>query len=311
MRHFPQSSCLAACFLSPHGPKRPLLGLTLLLLAGLNGCLVHTYRVQQPRMPSLVRSAAADQLVQLVNERSKTMQTMQASVGFQVSVGGARKGRVTDYTSFSGYIRLRCPEMLRVIGLLPVVRTTAFDLASDGRQFTLVVPHNSTAYVGSNTVSKLSTKPIENLRPNIFFDTLILQAIAPDDLVFKTEETKTHVDPATHQLMADPEYELTVVRHKLNSQEMIPERRIHFDRTTLLPSGVDIYDDKGVIQTIATYGPYANFGDQRYPGAITIRRPVDEYQIVLSVQKLALNQPIADNQFERKVPEDYTVRNLE
>ena len=101
-----------------------------------------------------------------------------------------------------------------------------------------------------------------------------------------------------------------MVRRKAGSQELIPERVIHFDRTTLLPSGVDIYDEAGELQTQAVYGPYANFGDQRYPATITIRRPVEEYQIVLSIQQLTVDQPLADDQFEVKIPDGYTTQKL-
>ena len=281
------------------------------MLPALSGCLVHTYRVQQSRTPSVIREATADELVKLVNQQNQHMQTLKATVGFQVSVGGARKGKVTDYTTLSGYIRLRSPEMLRVIGMLPVVRTRAFDLGSDGKDFTLVIPPRSKAYTGSNAVSKASLNPLENLRPNIFFDTMILRAIAPDDLVTRTTVDKSHKDPATHQLIADPEYDLTVVRRKPNSQELISERVIHFDRTTLLPIGVDIYNEAGDPVTQAVYGPYASFGDQRYPASITIRRPVDEYQIVLTIQQLTIDQPLADDQFEVKVPDGYTIQKLD
>lgn len=282
----------------------------LLLLPCLQGCLVHTYHVQQPQMPALVQTAAADQLVAMVNKNGSKIHTLKATVTIQVSVGGANKGKVTDYTSLNGYILLSTPEMLRVLGLLPVVHTPAFDLASDGQNFTLTIPPKDKAYLGTNAVTKPAANPLENLRPNIFFDTLIPQAIGPDDLVYLTTETKTHVDQKTHKLLADPEYELNIVRRQANSQELIPERRIHFDRTTLLPSGVDIYDAAGAIQTQAVYGPYASFGDQRYPSTITIRRPIDEYQIVLGFTKLSVNEPLADNQFQLKVPAGYSVQTL-
>jgi hypothetical protein len=293
------------------GPARRLVAAAaLLLLPALQGCLVHTYQVKQPQMPSMIQSSTADQLVAAVNKQSASIQSLKATVTIQVSVGGARKGKVTDYTSLSGYILLRGPEMLRVLGMLPVVHTPAFDLASDGQNFTLTIPPKDKAYIGTNAVTKRSTNPLENLRPKIFFDTMVLQKIDPDDLVYLTTDTKTYVDPDTHKLLADPEYALTVVRHMANSQELIPERRIHFDRTTLLPSGVDIYDPSGAIQTQAVFGPYASFSDQRYPSTITIRRPIDEYQIVLSFQKLSVNVPFPDNQFQLKVPSGYTVEQL-
>ena len=284
--------------------------MVLALWPALTGCLVHTYHVVQPRMPSGVQNATADQLVKAVNDANQNIRTLRASVTFQVSVGGAKKGKVTDYTSFSGYILLRSPEMLRVLGLLPIVHTQAFDLASDGTHFTLVIPHNNKAYVGLNAVTNHSSSALENLRPNIFFDTLILRTITPDDLVYLTNETHTVTDPKSHQATLQPEYELTILRHKADSQELIPERRIHFDRTTLLPSGVDIYDADGNVQTQAVYGRYSSFGTARYPETITIRRPIDEYQIVISVVKLTLNQPLADNQFQLRIPEGYTVQQM-
>jgi hypothetical protein len=282
----------------------------LLLLPMLQGCLKRTYHVQQPQMPALVQSAAADQLVAIVNEQSDSIHSLKATITIRVSVGGATKGKVTDYTSLGGYILLRTPEMLRVLGMLPVVHTPAFDLASDGKTFTLTIPPKDEAYIGSNAMTKPSPKALENLRPQIFFDTLVLQKINPDDLVYLTSETPTHIDPQTHKLLADPEYDLTIVRRMPNSQELIPERRIHFSRSTLLPSGVDIYAPDGAIQTQAVFGPYASFGDRRYPSTITIRRPIDEYQIVLSFEKLSVNVPFPDNQFQLKVPAGYSVQQL-
>ena len=257
-----------------------------------------------------LKDATADQLVQLANAFSQHTRTMRASVTFQVSIGGEKRGQVTDYTSLSGYILLRMPGMLRVLGLLPVVHTQAFDLASDGKSFTLLVPHNNKAYTGLNAVEKPSKNPIENLRPSIFFDTLMPSEIGPDKQVISTIINPTRTDPKTHQLLARPEYVLAIVHRKENSQELIPERRIHFDRTTLLISGVDIYDANGQIETRAVYSPYATFGDIRYPGSVTIERPVDEYQIVVAIQKLTINQPLADDQFALKIPEDYVVQTM-
>jgi hypothetical protein len=168
----------------------------LLLLPMLQGCLKRTYHVQQPQMPALVQSAAADQLVAIVNEQSDSIHSLKATITIRVSVGGATKGKVTDYTSLGGYILLRTPEMLRVLGMLPVVHTPAFDLASDGKTFTLTIPPKDEAYIGSNAMTKPSPKALENLRPQIFFDTLVLQKINPDDLVYLTSETPTHISAA-------------------------------------------------------------------------------------------------------------------
>ena len=284
----------------------------LLLLPLLTGCFTHTRTVKQAKMPSVVLTATADELVQQVNKQCHEIRSLSATVEFQATEGGPRKGREKTYTSFSGYILLRKPEAIRVIGLVPVLHTRAFDMASDGNQFKLLIyyPHNHVIQ-GSNTVTRESSNPVENLRPRIFFDSLLIDCIQPDDLVTLTAGTETKVDPKTKQLLLDPQYSLTVVRRRPDSQELIPQQVIHFTRTDLRAVQEDIYDQKGEIQTTAIYGPLQRFGSQMFPGAVTIKRPLEEFQIVVTIQKLSVNLTLTDDQFEIKIPEGTPVRKLE
>lgn len=284
----------------------------LLLLPLLSGCFVHTRTVKQAKMPSVVLTATADQLVQDVNKQCQVINSLSATVEFQATEGGPRKGKEKTYTSFSGYILLRKPEAVRVIGLVPVLHTRAFDMASDGNLFKLLIyyPHDH-VIEGSNTVTKEAANPLENMRPKIFFDSLLIDCIEPDDLVTLTTDNETKVDPKTKQLMLDPQYDLTVVRRKPDSQELIPQRVIHFTRTDLRTVQEDIYDQKGAIQTTAIYGPPQRFGPQMFPGTVTIKRPLEEYQILITVQKVNVNLTLTDDQFEIKIPEGTPVRKLE
>jgi len=283
----------------------------LLLLPALNGCLVHTRIVKQPKMPSTVLSATADQLVKSINDQCQEIHSLSATVEFQATEGGPRKGREKTYTSFSGYILLRKPESLRVIGLLPVVRTRAFDMATDGSTFKLLIPHDNKVIEGSNTMTKESSNALENFRPNVFTDSLLINCIGPNDLVALTSDTKTKLDPKSKQMIVQPEYDLTVARHNENSQVMIPERVIHFDRVDLRPFEVDIYDAKGDVQTIATYGALQRFGSQMFPGTISIKRPLEELQIVITFTKVQVNLALTDDQFELKVPNGTIVQKLD
>jgi hypothetical protein len=259
-------------------------------------------------MPAVVKDANADQLVRMVNEQSQKVQALKATVTIQLTVGGEHNGNVNDFTSMNGYILLQAPGMVRVQGLIPVVQFTAFDLASDGANFKLVVPRYKKAYTGSNRVTTPSSHPLENLRPNIFYESLILREISSNNLVSLTQQSKTRFDTASGHLMFAPEYELTVLRRKKDSQEIIPERCVHFDRTTLLPNKVDVFNDVGAIETETTYGPYISFGEQRYPSTITINRPIDEYQIVIAIEKLTLNQQLTPDKFVLNIPDGYDVQ---
>jgi outer membrane lipoprotein-sorting protein len=283
----------------------------LLLLPMLNGCLVHTRTVKQAMMPSVVMTATADQLVTAINDQCQEIHTLSATVEFQATEGGPRKGKEKTFTSFSGYIRLRKPDSLRVIGLLPVIRTRAFDMATDGNTFKLLLPHYNKVVEGPNTVTKESSNALENFRPNVFSESLLISCIGSNDLVTLTSDTETVLDPKSKQMTVKPEYDLTVVRRKENSQELIPERVIHFSRIDLHPFQVDIYDPKGAIQTIATYGPLQKFGTQQFPGTITIKRPLEELQIVITFTKVSVNLPLDDQTFELAVPAGTTVQQLQ
>ena len=287
------------------------LAVTILLLPMLNGCLVRTRVVKQAKMSGVAMSATADQLVKSINDSCQSIQSLSATVEFQASEGGPRKGKEKTYTSFSGYILLRKPESLRVIGLLPVVRTRAFDMASDGKTFKLLIPLDNKVVEGANTITKESPNALENFRPNVFTDSLLINCISPNDLVTLTSETKTEIDPKSKQLLEEPEYDLTVVRRKENSQELIPERVIHFSRIDLHPIQEDIYDTQGAIQTQAIYGTPQTFGTESFPGAITIKRPLEEFQIMVTFQKLRVNLSLTDDQFELKVPNGTKVQKLD
>jgi outer membrane lipoprotein-sorting protein len=284
----------------------------LLLLPALSGCFVHTRTVKQARMPSVIKSATAEDLVKSVNEQCQAINSLSATVEFQATEGGPRKGKEKTYTSFSGYILLRKPAAVRVIGLVPVLHTRAFDMASDGNTFKMLIyyPHNR-VIEGSNTVTKDSINPLENLRPKIFFDSLLINCIEPDDLVTLTTDTENKIDPKSKQLILDPQYDLTVVRRKPDSQELIPQRVIHFSRVDLHTVQEDIYDPEGSIQTQAIYGPLQQFGPHIFPGTITIKRPLEEYQIVITIQKVNVNLTLTDDQFEIKIPEGTPVKKLD
>jgi hypothetical protein len=296
--------------------RRDWLKLLALLVPVLTGCLSHTRRLQQPKLAGVALNADAVQLVETVNRRYDQVTSLSATVDFAASVGGAHKGQQTDYTSIHGYIRMRKPQMLRVLGYLPVVRLRAFDLASDGKSFTMLIPPKSRAILGSNSVTTPAANPMENLRPGVFLDSIVIRSISADSIVSLTNSSQTRLEPRTKQLIERPQYDLTVLKPgERRSSPGLPElvtplRVIHFNRVDLMPTGQDIYNADGDLETQVVYGPYQDFNGTQYPSTITINRLLDEFRITLTVEKLTLNQPLADDQFELKVPEGYKVQKM-
>jgi hypothetical protein len=281
------------------------------IMGGITGCWRHTRILEKPLPASVVQSANAEQLIQIINQQYNSIHSLSATVYIQASVGGAAKGQVTDYTSVRGFILLRKPAMLRVLGLLPVLETRAFDMASDGNHFKLLMPTKSKAIVGSNALAKPSKKPLENLRPAVFLDSLLIRSVEPDEMVYVTNSTRVTRDPRTRRLMEEPDYDLGILRRKKNSNELVPVRVIHISRVDLLPYQQDVYDNKGTLVTQATYRKYRVFGQTEFPTEINIQRPQDEYAVNLSIQKLTLNLPLSDEQFHLKIPAGYHIQNLD
>ncbi|MGC9291807.1 MAG: DUF4292 domain-containing protein [Acidobacteriaceae bacterium] len=262
-------------------------------------------------MPAnVVISASADQLVQRIDEQYDSIQSLSATVYIRASVGGARKGKVTEYTSVRGFILMRKPDRLRVLGLLPVLETRAFDMASNGDQFTLWMPTKGKAVTGTDTVNKPSINPLENLRPSVFLDSLLIRSVKPDEMVYVTNNTRVVRDPHSKHLMEEPDYDLGILRRMKGSNELLPVRVIYISRADLLPYQQDVYDDSGTLITEATYSDYQDFGQIKFPMKITIQRPQDEYEIGLTIEKLTLNLPLADDQFQLKVPRGTPIKRL-
>jgi hypothetical protein len=287
-----------------------------LLVPALTGCLSHTHKLQQPKLAGVALNADAVQLVEAINHRYEQVNSLTATVEFAASVGGAHKGQETDYTSIPGYILFRKPTMLRVLGLVPVLRTHAFDLASNGENFTLLIPPKSRAIIGSNAVTKPAANPLENMRPEFFLQAILIHSISPDRIVSLTNSSATTVDAKNKQLLETPQYELTVFDPGKEGgaagvvKVFRARQVIKFSRVNLMPTEQDIYNKDGDMATQVLYGPYQTFNGLLYPSTITINRPLEEYRIALTVEKITFNQPLPDEQFESKVPAGYKVQNM-
>ena len=276
----------------------------------LSGCLKHTRILERPQAPAVVLTATPQQLIQQLDERFDAIHSMSATVMIQASVGSAAKGKETDYTSIHGYIRLRQPSMLRVLGMLPVIETRAFDMVSNGKSFTLWIPPKNLAVTGTGTVATPSSNPLMNLRPAVFYDSMLIKKVEHEDLVYVTSDTGIVRDPKTHRLMAEPDYELGILRRIGNSQQLMPERVVHISRTNLMPFQQDEYDSHGILVTRTLYADYRLFDGIQYPTKIAINRPIDGYQLALTIVKLTFNHPLANDQFDLKIPAGTKIQKL-
>jgi outer membrane lipoprotein-sorting protein len=285
----------------------------LLLPLLLTGCsLISTTRkLPVPKAPLVVQTAAPEELVARLNQRWEALQSLNAAVDIQASVLKSKEGVAKDYTTVRGIILIRKPEMLRVFGRVPVIGTRAFDMVSDGKNFTLYIPSKNKAVTGPNSLEKKSLNQMENMRPGFFFDAMVVRGLEPDDYYSVTADTETVEDAAKKHLYSVPEYVLSITRREPGSQKETPVRVVTFSRDNLLPYQQDIYDKEGNLETQVFYADYQEFESGPYPSTITIKRPLEEYQIVLTVESVKENQQLTDDQFVVKIPEGTETQKLE
>jgi outer membrane lipoprotein-sorting protein len=274
--------------------------LVLLIELPLTGCLFRSRKVQPPLAAGPVKTATQQELIAYINTQAARIQSVQATVDIDTSVGGAKKGKITDYQQIRGYVLVRKPSMLRMVGLAPVVRTTAFDMMSDGKDFKLSIPPKSRFVVGRNDVESHSvTQPLENLRPRHIYDALLIREIAPSEIAVLETETET-VIISKKRRVEQPEYILDVIRP--DGQGWVLARKIVFNRSDLLPHRQILYDDQGEIATDASYEDYKAQDGVSFPWQIEISRPKEEYDITLTMVKLDLNRPLGDDKFVLEQP---------
>jgi outer membrane lipoprotein-sorting protein len=282
----------------------------LLAVLPLSGCLFHSRKVQQRQVSTVpLKSASQQELIDFLNSQAAKIESMQATVDIDTSVGGAQRGKVTDYKEIRGYILARKPDMLRMIGLMPIVRNRAFDMVSDGKEFKLWIPPKNKFVIGRNDVQTPNARQaLENIRPQAIYDALLLPEVRPDEIAVVENGYETVTD-AKHHRIDQPDYELDVIRKGQHGWYL--SRKIIFSRTDLLPHRQLLYNQNGELITDATYDNYKDFAGVMFPAEIGIYRPQEEYDITLKIVKLQLNQPLNNDQFALQQPPGAEVVHLD
>jgi len=275
----------------------------------LGGCLFRTRKVEAHLSNAPLKSATQQELIQYLNSQAGKIQSMQATVDINASVGDRKNGRITDYNEIRGYVLARKPAMLRMKGLLPLVRNTAFDMVSDGREFKLWIPPRNKFVMGTNSVQSYRPEQrLENLRPQHIYDALLLREIGADEIAVLENGYETVLDAKRHRV-EQPSYEMAVIRQGPNGWFL--SRKISFSRTDLMPHRQQIYNEQGSVVTDAHYQTYADYGGNQFPNTIEIEMPLEDYDITLSMVKLELNRALTNEQFALEQPAGAEVIHLD
>jgi len=292
--------------------RSSLLLAVILFLAVLStsGCVFRTRPVEEQYSKTPLKESSQQELINSINQQAEAIRTLKATVDIDSSSGGLKKGHYTDYKEIRGYVLARKPDSLHMIGLMPFVRTTAFDMVSDGDDFKLWIPSKNKFVVGQNRVTiPNADQPMENIRPQNIYEALLIRHIDPNNEIAVLENGyETLHDAKGHRVLQD-DYELTII--KKSDTGWILARKILFGRTDLKPHRQFIYSEDGKVATDAKYAEYKDYEGFNFPSRIEIYRPQEEYDITLNMLKVEINALLKDDQFVLSQPPGAVVVHLD
>lgn len=280
------------------------------MIPALTGCLVHRHTVLKTHPPDVVLNSSLDDLLAQTNTRYNNLNDMSLQVQISTMTGGSTQGVVKESISFTAYIIISKPQMIRVLLLVPLVKSKALDMVSDGSSFKMFIPPQHCAIVGSD-VSLPSQKGLYALRPGMILDSILIKGRGADQVVSMTQDSRVVANPHKRKdYIQEPDYDIEFlsqpdgpVAHTL--------RVLHISRVNLLPYRQDIYNADGKVETQALYSNYQKFGDIQFPTKIVIQRPLDELGLTILVGKATFNQKFPADQFDLAIPAGTPTQNMD
>lgn len=281
------------------------LALTALLLVATPGCLVRKVtHVHAPSPAGPVRDASLAELVAKIDAWSGPIHTLIATVDLAPTTGSIYSGALTQYHDVKAYILLQRPSTIRLQGLAPVVRTTLFDMVSNGEQFRLSIPIKNKFIIGNTTVEHRAKNPLENLRPQHILQALIVPPINADNEITYREKLTPHSQPTKRYFV------VTIVEVQ-KDRHVILRRKLWFDRSDLELVRVQFYDPDGTCTEDVHYSDYQEFKGIHYPTHIDLERPEDDYEVTITIEQARFNVAIATEKFDLPQPVGASVINLD
>jgi outer membrane lipoprotein-sorting protein len=277
---------------------RKILGIAAALaMLSLPGCI--SVRIKRPIKNAVAKSkqppkmATREELAARVAKINDQIRSFQATLNMTPSTGSVYKGEITEYRDIRGYILFRDPQTIRVIGQYPVVRSTAFDMVSDGKVFKIWFPAKNLFVIGENAAPTISANKLENWRPQAFLDSMLLR---PVDV--KAQEKATLLDLTDE----DHSFYFLLIQRNDEKGNIVPLRSIWFDRVDLQIVRQVVYSPDANIVSDTRYSNWTDFSGVSFPKTIDINRPTDGYGVVLDVVKIEMNVPLTDQQFSLQQP---------
>jgi outer membrane lipoprotein-sorting protein len=273
----------------------PIVRLALCLLsAGLSSCISHHIAIARKGGSTTKQLLVADQaaLIATVTRQYNAVRDFSATVDMAALVGSSEKNQISEYKDIRAYMYFRRPSDLHLLGLYPVIRTTAFDMVSSGTEFKLYVPKDNSFTMGRNDGESPSNNKIEDLRPQHFLEAIRVRPI------------DTAVDKVFTENLTDEEY-FYYILHLVREENghLVLTRTIWFNRQDLTMARQMIFDGAGNIVSDDRYSDWHPFDNVPFPKHVEIHRPREGYGATIDIVKMDINKGVSDDKFVLTQPE--------
>ena len=268
-----------------------------LISLGFSSCVVRrrviTRKATGGKATANLRVADEASLRDSIARHYEAVHDFSATVDMTPALGTAEKSNITEYKDVTGYILFSKPANIHIIGLYPVIRSKAFDMASTGADFKLYLPSRNLFLTGSNEIGKPSANKIENLRPQYFLDAMLVRPVDAVNYKILT----------TNMTDEDGAYYIVHEIRQIADGALQMHRALWFNRLDLLLARQLIFDSAGNILTDVRYSEWKTWDNVPFPKHIDFNRPQDGIGVVLDVQKMDINKGVADDKFILRQPE--------
>jgi outer membrane lipoprotein-sorting protein len=253
---------------------------------------------RRTQIPLITRTATLGELLAKL-ERLGEIRTMKASVELRLSVESEDRSRVQELRDAPGFVVARRPSEILTIAQLPVVRSTAFQMASNGETYQVHLPSRKQFFVGKTALDERSEKRIENIRPQHILEALLIEPPKADELAV-LENVVEGLTP----------YQVVYLVRRDGNQKPKLTRKFWFARETLELTSMQILDDRSETATLARYEEWSDQDLLHYPAIITVTRPDDGYSLRIHFLQPGLNETVPEDSFVLKPPEGVTVEQI-
>ena len=247
--------------------------------------------------PKLLAARTADfgELLAIVNQYERISDLTNSGIKATLTLGKWESGSQNEYRSAPGYILLKRPSSLHVVIQNPVIYKTAiFEAVSSGDEFSAWFRDTNKVYTGRNSAKDLVSDDRPEgipLRPDHLYE-----AIIPAEIDLSEAGLRISVEESADKIAKY--YILSI--YKDGAPPMIhPIRRIWIERSQLVISRIQSFDEDGRITGDIEYSEMTSVDGFFLPLKIDIARPEDGYSLALEFTngRWGVNSGLDDDSF--------------